>query len=107
MIDRGTRCPVQREGELWAHPEGGKPGRLPPPVRSLKGRGADLMLSTLAPSTAAVCASSGNVGHAVAYAGRARGMPVHVFVPKPVDSARRARMKAFGAGMVTAGPDGA
>ncbi|MQY08908.1 threonine ammonia-lyase [Actinomadura macrotermitis] len=76
------------------------------PVRSFKGRGADLMLSTLAPGTPVVCASSGNFGQAVAYAGRARGMPVEVFVPETVNPAKRARMETFGARVVAAGPDG-
>ncbi|MFD0900422.1 threonine ammonia-lyase [Actinomadura sediminis] len=76
------------------------------PVRSFKGRGADLMLSTLAPGTPVVCASSGNFGQAVAYAGRARGMPVEVFVPETVNPAKRERMEAFGARVVAAGPDG-
>ncbi|MCP2343211.1 threonine ammonia-lyase [Actinomadura rupiterrae] len=76
------------------------------PVRSFKGRGADLMLSTLAPGTPVVCASSGNFGQAVAYAGRARGMPVEVFVPETVNPAKRARMERFGARVVLAGPDG-
>ncbi|WP_063647584.1 MULTISPECIES: PLP-dependent lyase/thiolase [Streptomyces] len=73
------------------------------PVRSFKGRGADLMLSTLAPGTPVVCAGSGNFGQAVAYAGRARGMPVEVFVPETVNPAKRARMEAFGARVVKTG----
>ncbi|MEU4577866.1 MULTISPECIES: pyridoxal-phosphate dependent enzyme [Nonomuraea] len=76
------------------------------PVRSFKGRGADLMLSTLAPGTPVVCASSGNFGQAVAYAGRARGMPVEVFVPETVNPGKRERMEAFGARVIAAGPDG-
>ncbi|MFC6879440.1 MULTISPECIES: threonine ammonia-lyase [Actinomadura] len=77
------------------------------PVRSFKGRGADLMVSTLAPGTPVVCASSGNFGQAVAYAGRARGMPVEVFVPETVNPGKRERMETFGARVVAAGPDGA
>ncbi|WP_052423211.1 threonine ammonia-lyase [Nonomuraea candida] len=76
------------------------------PVRSFKGRGADLMLSTLAPGTPVVCASSGNFGQAVAYAGRSRGMPVEVFVPETVNPVKRERMEAFGARVLTAGTDG-
>ncbi|WP_326821172.1 threonine ammonia-lyase [Streptosporangium sp. NBC_01756] len=76
------------------------------PVRSFKGRGADLMLSTLAPGTPVVCASSGNFGQAVAYAGRARGMPVEVFVPETINPAKRERMETFGARVITAGADG-
>ncbi|MEU0740465.1 pyridoxal-phosphate dependent enzyme [Streptomyces sp. NPDC006134] len=76
------------------------------PVRSFKGRGADLMLSTLAPGTPVVCASSGNFGQALAYAGRARGMPVEVFVPETVNPAKRERMETFGARVIVAGADG-
>lgn len=76
------------------------------PVRSFKGRGADLILSTLAPGLPVVCASSGNFGQAVAYAGRARGMPVVVFVPETVNPAKRERMEAFGARVIAAGADG-
>ncbi|WUI03305.1 pyridoxal-phosphate dependent enzyme [Spirillospora sp. NBC_00431] len=76
------------------------------PVRSFKGRGADLMLSTLAPGTPVVCASSGNFGQAVAYAGRSRGMPVEVFVPETVNPGKRKRMETFGARVITAGVDG-
>ncbi|MCZ9349087.1 threonine ammonia-lyase [Streptomyces mutabilis] len=76
------------------------------PVRSFKGRGADLMLSTLVPGTPVMCASSGNFGQAVAYAGRARGMPVEVFVPETVNPAKRERMETFGARVIAAGTDG-
>lgn len=76
------------------------------PVRSFKGRGADLMLSTLAPGTPVVCASSGNFGQAVAYAGRARGMPVEVVVPEAINPAKRERMETFGARVIVAGRDG-
>ena len=76
------------------------------PVRSFKGRGADLMLSTLPPGTPVVCASSGNFGQAVAYAGRRRGLPVEVFVPDTANPAKRERMEMFGATVMQAGPDG-
>ncbi|WP_433010913.1 threonine ammonia-lyase [Kribbella sp. CA-294648] len=76
------------------------------PVRSFKGRGADLMLSTLAAGTAVVCASSGNFGQAVAYAGRTRGMRVEVFVPQTINPAKRERIETFGARVIVAGADG-
>lgn len=76
------------------------------PVRSFKGRGADLMLSTLTPGTPVVCASSGNFGQAVAYAGRSRGMPVEVFVPETVNPGKRERMETFGARVIASGADG-
>ncbi|MFI6504018.1 threonine/serine dehydratase [Nonomuraea typhae] len=75
------------------------------PVRSFKGRGADLMLSTLKPGARVICASSGNFGQAIAYAGRARGMRVEVFVPEHVNPGKRARMESFGARLIPAGHD--
>ncbi|WP_021594789.1 threonine ammonia-lyase [Actinomadura welshii] len=77
------------------------------PVRSFKGRGADLMLSTLAPGTPVVCASSGNFGQAIAYAGRSRGMPVEVFVSETINPRKRERMETFGAEVIVAEGDGA
>ncbi|MGN9843673.1 threonine ammonia-lyase [Nonomuraea sp. H19] len=76
------------------------------PVRSFKGRGADLMLSSLPRGARVVCASSGNFGQAVAYAGRARGIAVEVFVPETVNPAKRERIEAFGARIILAGTDG-
>ncbi|WP_018656299.1 threonine ammonia-lyase [Actinomadura flavalba] len=76
------------------------------PVRSFKGRGADLMLSTLAPGTPVVCASSGNFGQAVAYAGRVRGMPVEVFVPATINPGKQERIETFGARVVVVDGDG-
>ncbi|MEU4701479.1 threonine ammonia-lyase [Nonomuraea dietziae] len=76
------------------------------PIRSFKGRGADFALSALDPGTRVVCASSGNFGQAVAYAGRARGMRVQVFVPRTINPGKQARMEAFGARVSPAGPDG-
>lgn len=45
------------------------------PVRSFKGRGTELVASLLAEQghTAAVCASAGNLGQALAWSGRRRG----------------------------------
>lgn len=71
------------------------------PVGSFKGRGAAFLAHRLAeaggPVPTLVCATSGNFGLAVAYAGRARGMDVHVFVPPDVNPAKLARMTALGA----------
>src|SRR5262245_60530392 len=49
------------------------------PVRSFKGRGADLLVSRVAPGTPLVCASAGNFGLAMAYACRKRGVPLTVY----------------------------
>lgn len=75
------------------------------PIRSFKGRGADFALSTLEPGTRVLCASTGNFGQAVAYAGRARGLRVDVFTPHEVNPEKRARMEALGAHVTPAGSD--
>ncbi|GAB3765638.1 threonine ammonia-lyase [Microlunatus parietis] len=73
------------------------------PIRSFKGRGADTMLATLPAGTPVVCASSGNFGQAVAYAGRKRGQPVEVFVPHDLNPDKRRRMETFGARLTPVG----
>jgi threonine dehydratase len=76
------------------------------PVRSFKGRGADFWALSFDPRQHAVCASAGNFGQAVAYAGRSRGFPVTVFVPQDVNPVKRARMEALGARVSVGGLDG-
>jgi len=75
------------------------------PVRSFKGRGADFRLRSMDKGQHVVCASAGNFGQAMAYAGRARAIPVTVFVPTDVNPVKRARMQAFGATVIEAGVD--
>jgi threonine dehydratase len=76
------------------------------PVRSFKGRGADFRASSFGRQQHAVCASAGNFGQAVAYAGRSRGVPVTVFVPADVNPVKRARMEQLGAMVDIGGADG-
>lgn len=52
-----------------------------------------------------VCASGGNAGIAVAYAGRRLGVPVQVVVPATTSAWSRARIAAEGAEVVEAGVD--
>jgi threonine dehydratase len=75
------------------------------PIRSFKGRGADFLIRSLDPKLKAVCASAGNFGQAVAYAGRNRGMAVEVFVPTDVNPSKLARMKSLGALVTVVGAD--
>ena len=63
------------------------------PLRSFKGRGADFLMSQLAPGPTVVCSSTGNFGQAVAYCGRRRNRAVEVFVPENVNPAKLARMR--------------
>ncbi len=75
------------------------------PIRSFKGRGADYLMCSLDPKLKVVCASAGNFGQAVAYAGRSRGMAVDVFVPTDVNPDKLARMEALGATVTVIGAD--
>jgi len=75
------------------------------PIRSFKGRGADYLMRSLDPKMKVICASAGNFGQAVAYAGRSRGMAVEVFVPTDVNPDKLARMEALGATVTVIGAD--
>ena len=75
------------------------------PIRSFKGRGADFVMRTLDPKLKVICASAGNFGQAVAYAGRGRGMAVEVFVPTDVNPGKLTRMKSLGASVIVTGAD--
>ena len=49
------------------------------PIRSFKGRGADLLVSRAAADVPLVTASAGNFGQAMAYACRKRGLELTIF----------------------------
>ncbi|HEY6495145.1 MAG TPA: pyridoxal-phosphate dependent enzyme [Trebonia sp.] len=69
------------------------------PVRSFKGRGAELVASRLADNgpRALVCASAGNLGQALAWSGRARGLDVTVVASRFAPAAKLDRIRALGA----------
>ncbi len=69
------------------------------PVRSFKGRGTDLVTSILADAgeSAVVCASAGNLGQALAWSGRARGLGVTVVASRLAPATKLERIRAFGA----------
>jgi threonine dehydratase len=69
------------------------------PVRCFKGRGTETVLSRL-PGEAAVCASAGNLGQALAYSGRRRGVKVAVVASSAANPFKIERMKAFGAEVI-------
>src|SRR5579864_4683339 len=75
------------------------------PIRSFKGRGSDFALRALDAKLKVICASAGNFGQAVAYAGRSRGMTVEVFVPSDVNPIKVKRMESFGAKVTISGVD--
>ena len=71
------------------------------PVRSFKGRGTELVASLLAEQgrTAAVCASAGNLGQALGWSGRRRGLDVTVVASRRAPAAKLDRIRALGAAL--------
>ncbi|MEO3806251.1 pyridoxal-phosphate dependent enzyme [Nonomuraea sp. B10E8] len=69
------------------------------PVRSFKGRGTELVASRLAGQgrEAAVCASAGNLGQALGWSGRRRGLGVTVVASRWAPAAKLDRIRALGA----------
>jgi threonine dehydratase len=69
------------------------------PVRCFKGRGTELVASQLAGrgERAAVCASAGNLGQALAWSGRGRGIDVTVVASRRAPVAKLDRIRALGA----------
>jgi threonine dehydratase len=69
------------------------------PVRSFKARGTELVASLLAGQGCAevVCASAGNLGQALAWSGRRRGLAVTVVASRRAPRAKLARIRALGA----------
>lgn len=71
------------------------------PVRSFKGRGTELVASRLSDQdrTAAVCASAGNLGWALGWSGRRRGLDVTVVASRRAPTAKLDRIRALGAAL--------
>ncbi|MFB8414441.1 threonine/serine dehydratase [Streptomyces albidoflavus] len=69
------------------------------PVRSFKGRGTEVVASLLADAgrRAVVCASAGNLGQALAWSGRTRGLDVTVVASRSATAAKLDRIRALGA----------
>jgi hypothetical protein len=70
------------------------------PIRCFKGRGTEVVVSRLARSPGpkvAVCASAGNLGQALAYSGRARGIGVTVIAGTSANAAKIDRIRRLGA----------
>ena len=75
------------------------------PIRSFKGRGAELLCAGLAPGERLVCASAGNFGQGMAYAARRRGLRLTVFAATNANALKVERMRALGAEVRQAGHD--
>jgi threonine dehydratase len=71
------------------------------PVRSFKARGTEVVAGGLADGgeRAAVCASAGNLGLALAWSGRRRGVAVTVVASRAAPAAKLDRIRALGAGL--------
>lgn len=69
------------------------------PVRSFKARGTELVAGLLTEQgrTAVVCASAGNLGQALAWSGRRRGLDVTVVASRRAPVAKLDRIRALGA----------
>lgn len=71
------------------------------PVRCFKGRGTETVLTRLQEQgSAVVCASAGNLGQALAYGGRLRGMNVTVVASSAANPLKLERIKALGASVI-------
>jgi threonine dehydratase len=77
------------------------------PVRSFKARGTEVVASQLAGngSKAVVCASAGNLGQALAWSGRRRGLDVTVVASCFAPGAKLDRIRALGARLELVGGD--
>ena len=77
------------------------------PVRSFKGRGTETVLSAARRKGASrvVCASAGNLGQALAYSGRRRGLDVTVVAARTANSLKLRQIAAFGADIRLEGED--
>ncbi|MFJ1969305.1 threonine/serine dehydratase [Streptomyces sp. NPDC087903] len=69
------------------------------PVRSFKARGTERVAGLLTEQgrTAAVCASAGNLGQALGWSGRRRGLDVTVVAPRRAPAVKLDRIHALGA----------
>ncbi len=75
------------------------------PIRSFKGRGADYYMRQRSAGQHVVCASAGNFGQAIAYAGRARNVDVTVYAAQQANPLKVERMRALGADVILEGDD--
>jgi threonine dehydratase len=77
------------------------------PIRSFKGRGTDWLCTrlALAAGSALVCASAGNFGQGLAWAGARRNLKVTVFAARTANQLKVSRMRDFGADVRLEGAD--
>jgi threonine dehydratase len=75
------------------------------PVRCFKGRGADYFVSRINAGEKLITASAGNLGQAMAYACRRRGVSLVVYASIHANALKIDRMRALGAEVILVGKD--
>ena len=75
------------------------------PIKSFKGRGAELLVAQIEEFDPIVCASAGNFGQAMAYACQKKKIPLTVFVSKNANIYKIEMMRSFGAVVKLMGQD--
>jgi threonine dehydratase len=75
------------------------------PIRSFKGRGAELLVSRNLDRPLLICASAGNFGQAMAYSCRKRNTNLIVYAATTANPYKIERMKALGAEVILFGDD--
>jgi threonine dehydratase len=75
------------------------------PIRSFKGRGAELVVQGLPPRADLVCASAGNFGQGMAWAVQRQGGRLQVFAAESAAPCKVEAMRALGAEVILEGRD--
>jgi threonine dehydratase len=75
------------------------------PIKSFKGRGAELLIAQIEEFDPIVCASAGNFGQAMAYACQKKKIPLTVFASKNANIYKIEMMRSFGAVVKLMGQD--
>lgn len=75
------------------------------PIKSFKGRGAEVLASKANKTQKIICASAGNFGQAMAYSCKKRGIEVTVFASKNANKLKVSMMNSFGAEVILVGED--
>lgn len=75
------------------------------PIRSFKGRGTSYFVHEHSQERALVCASAGNFGQGLAYAGKQQGMHITVFAATTANPLKLEQMRTLGAQVELAGDD--
>lgn len=75
------------------------------PIKSFKGRGTSNYVAQLTHAKGIVCASAGNFGQGIAWAGSKRGIPVTVFASGNAVAVKVEAMRRLGADVILEGYD--